>query len=167
MKRARHWLVMVFIYTLVATCVFGYKEATKEKSDSFDVVVLGGTSSGVIAAVQAAKMGKSVVLIEQGRHLGGLSSGGLGATDIGNKKAIGGMARDFYRRVYLHYLKDDSWVYEKHQNYRSTGERWRGKPKSWDEEKTWWMFEPHVAEKIFRDMIREANVPVVYGERLD
>lgn len=104
-------------------------------------------------------MGKSVILIEQGRHLGGLTTGGLGATDIGNKAAIGGMAKDFYHRVYLHYTKDDSWVYQQRQQYEGG--------KKWDAEKTWWMFEPHVAEAIFDDMIRQAKVPVLYGQRLD
>ena len=65
----------------------------------FDVVVYGGTSAGVIAAVQAARMGKSVVIVGPDQHLGGLSSGGLGWTDIGNKAVIGGIARDFYQRV--------------------------------------------------------------------
>ncbi len=65
----------------------------------YDVVVYGGTSGGVVAAVQAARMGKSVLLIEPGRHLGGLTAGGLGATDIGNKAAIGGLSRDFYRKL--------------------------------------------------------------------
>ena len=68
-------------------------------TDRYDVVVYGGTSGGVVAAVKAARMGKSVVLIEPSKHLGGLSSGGLGATDIGNKQAIGGMSREFYRRL--------------------------------------------------------------------
>ena len=62
-------------------------------------MVYGGTSAGVAAAVQAAQMGKSVVLIGPDNHLGGLTSGGLGSTDIGNKEAIGGMAREFYHRV--------------------------------------------------------------------
>ena len=109
---------------------------------SYDVLVYGGTSGGVIAAVQVARLGKSVLLIEPGRHLGGLSSGGLGATDIGNKAAIGGVAREFYGRIYDHYHEDGT-----------TG--------------TMWTFEPGVAEKVFNDMVHEAKVPVVFGERLD
>jgi len=104
----------------------------------YDVVVYGGTSGGVIAAVKAARLGRSVVLIEPGKHLGGLSAGGLGATDIGNKGAIGGLAREFYRRLGQHYGKDEAWT-----------------------------FEPHVAEALFEELVREANVPVVRGERLD
>lgn len=107
-------------------------------SRAFDVVIYGGTSAGVAAAVQAARMGKSVIVIEPGRHLGGLTAGGLGATDIGNKRAIGGIAREFYRRVGEHY----------------------GVPEAWT-------FEPHVAENTFVAMLADAAVPVALGERLD
>jgi len=148
-----------FLVILSAAFQCGCAAVTSQPPSQYDVVVYGGTSGGIIAAVQAARMGKSVILIEQGRHLGGLTTGGLGATDIGNKAAIGGMAKDFYHRVYLHYTKDDSWVYQQRQQYEGG--------KKWDAEKTWWMFEPHVAEAIFDDMIRQAKVPVLYGQRLD
>src|SRR3982750_343320 len=88
---------------------------------AYDVVVYGGTSGGIIAAVQAARLGKTVVLVEPGKHLGGLTSGGLGATDIGNKAAIGGIAREFYRRVRRHYDPDASWVYEKRSEFKGRG----------------------------------------------
>src|SRR3954447_19013670 len=73
-----------------------------------DVVVYGGTAAGVIAAVQASKMGKSVVLVCPDKHLGGLSSGGLGFTDTGNKAVIGGLSREFYHRVWKHYDRPDA-----------------------------------------------------------
>ncbi|MFH1070843.1 MAG: FAD-dependent oxidoreductase [Candidatus Glassbacteria bacterium] len=128
--------------------------------DSYDVVIYGGTSAGVIAAVQTIGLGKTVVLIEPGRHLGGLSSGGLGATDIGNKGAIGGRSRDFYHRVALHYRSAEAWPYEKKEDYRSN----RGEDVDTEH---MWTFEPHVAEKIMNDLVREAGVTVVFGERLD
>ena len=102
-----------------------------------DVCVYGGTSAGVMAAYAAKKAGKSVMLIEPGQHLGGLSAGGLGATDIGNKFAITGLARDFYRRIGKHYGKLEQWT-----------------------------FEPHVAENLFGQYMKEANVPVLKGYRL-
>src|SRR5262245_1408213 len=68
-----------------------------------DICIYGGTASGVAAAMQATRMGKTAVIAEFGYHLGGMTSGGLGATDIGNKKAIGGIAREFYHRIALHY----------------------------------------------------------------
>src|SRR5687768_8312444 len=76
-----------------------------------DVCVYGGTAGGVAAAVQAAREGHSVALLEFGGHLGGMTSGGLGQTDIGNKAAIGGISREFYERVGRHYKKEISWTF--------------------------------------------------------
>ncbi len=135
----------------------GQAPAVKESS-SYDIVVYGGTSGGVVAAIQAAKMHKTVLLIEPGKHLGGLTSGGLGATDIGNKGAIGGISRDFYRRIARHYARDDAWTQQKRADYKSS----RQQPN----EDTMWTFEPKVAEKVYHDMVREAGVPILFGERL-
>src|SRR4051812_30799546 len=77
---------------------------------NYDIVVYGGTASGVAAAVQAARMGRTVVVVEPGRHVGGLTSGGLGYTDSGNKAVIGGIAREFYQRVKKHYDDPGAWV---------------------------------------------------------
>lgn len=104
---------------------------------AYDVCVYGGTSAGVMAAYTAKKMGKSVILIEPGKHLGGLSSGGLGYTDIGNKYVVTGLAKDFYRKVGSHYGKFEQWI-----------------------------FEPHVAEDIFNTYINRAKVDVWYNFRL-
>src|SRR4051812_10743648 len=113
--------------------VFPASAAEKE----FDVVVYGGTSGGVAAAVQAARMGKSVVLIEPGKHLGGLPAGGLGATDIGNKKAIGGVPREFYQRIKTHYEAESAWTREKRPAFKGRGHD--------PAEDAGWTFEPHVA----------------------
>lgn len=127
-----------------------------------DICIYGGTASGVAAAVQAARMGQSVVLIEPTRRLGGLTTGGLGQTDIGNKQAIGGIAREFYQRVRAHYANDAAWKWETRQQYQDGGQT-RTAPN----EDAMWTFEPSVALKILNDFIREAKVSVVYGERLD
>lgn len=108
-----------------------------QSAQTYDVCVYGGTSAGVMSAVAAKRAGKSVVLIEPGQHLGGLSAGGLGATDIGNKFAITGLARDFYRRIGQHYGKFEQWT-----------------------------FEPHVAEQLFGQYITEAKVRVLLNHRL-
>ncbi|MDO6429212.1 FAD-dependent oxidoreductase [Flavitalea sp. BT771] len=115
---------------IFSICLTGHAFAQTD----YDICVYGGTSAGVIAAYTAARMHKSVLLVEPGRHLGGLSSGGLGYTDIGNKYAIAGLSLDFYRRVGRHYGKFEQWI-----------------------------FEPHVAEDIFKQYIREGNVKVLYG----
>ena len=126
----------------------------------YDVIIYGGTSAGVAAAVQTARMGKSVLLIEPGSHLGGLSSAGLGMTDIGNKNVIGGLAREFYQRVYQYYSEPENWVQQSYDDYLE-------RKNDWDEGKMWWRFEPHVAELIFRAMVEENQVEVIFNERLD
>src|ERR687898_555518 len=70
-----------------------------------EVVVYGGTASGVIAAVAAAREDRTVILLEPGKHAGGMVSGGLGATDVGNRGAIGGYSREFFERVRKHYTR--------------------------------------------------------------
>ncbi len=122
-----------------------------------DLVIYGGTSSGVAAAIQAVRMGKSVIVIEPGEHLGGLTSGGLGWTDSGNKDVVGGISREFYQRVKRHYDRPSAWKHEKPEQYR------RYRPG----DDAMWTFEPHVAEKIYRGWLAELGVPVVYGQRLD
>lgn len=144
----------LLLTSLLATDLFAAPRET-----SHDIVVYGGTAAGVTAAVQAAEMGKSVVLIEPGKHIGGLTSGGLGATDIGNKAAIGGLSREFYRRVARYYANDAAWKWQKRGQYRSRRQR--------GNEKEMWTFEPHVAEKILRKMLAEKSIDVVFQERLD
>ncbi|OWK36688.1 FAD-dependent oxidoreductase [Fimbriiglobus ruber] len=145
--------------TLIALAVLVAGSTVSAADREYAVVVYGGTSGGVSAAVQAARMGKTVVLIEPGKHLGGLTSGGLGATDIGNKKAIGGLAREFYRRIKTYYAADAVWTREPRAAYKGGGHD--------SAEDTAWTFEPHVAEKVYNDLLKEHNVPVVFGQRLD
>src|SRR6266542_989890 len=95
---------LVIFLTLAAAQADGHEH---------DLVIYGGTSGGISAAVQAVRLGKSVVLIEPSKHLGGLTTGGLGATDIGNKAAIGGLAHEFYQRIKKHYEDEANWKQEK------------------------------------------------------
>ena len=123
---------------------------------TYDVVVYGGTSAGIIAAVQAKRMGKSVVVVAPEKHLGGLSAGGLGFTDTGDKSVIGGLSREFYRRVWSHYDDPASWKWQKREEYGNKGQ---GTPAMDGEQRTMWIFEPHVAEKVFEDLVREYQNP--------
>lgn len=132
-------------------------------SHDYDVVVYGGTSAGVIAAVQAKKMGKTTIIVGPDRHLGGLSSGGLGWTDTGDKSVIGGLAREFYHRVWQHYQKPEAWTFQKREEY---GGRGQGTPAIDGAQRTMWIFEPHVAEKVFEDLVREHAIPVHRDEWL-
>jgi hypothetical protein len=132
-----------------------------------DVCVYGGTAGGVAAAVQVTRMGKSAILIEPSRHLGGLSSGGLGATDIGNKAAIGGIAREFYHRIAQHYSRDSAWLFETRQEYFARKGSSQSQAADLDSANaTMWTFEPHVAEATFGTMLRESGVRVLLGENL-
>ncbi|MEO2047417.1 MAG: FAD-dependent oxidoreductase [Pirellulales bacterium] len=129
----------------------------------FDIVVYGGTSAGVTAAIQAKRMGRSVVLIEPGQHLGGLTSGGLGATDIGNKRVIGGLSRTFYRNLGTYYSHNSAWTQGTLQDLRA---HYRNRMENTDQPEIW-VFEPHVAERVFAQMLSRAKVPVMLNTRLD
>ena len=131
------------------------------QGQQYDVVVYGGTSAAVTAAVEVARMGKSVVIISPDHHLGGMSANGLGWTDIGDRDSIGGLSREFYNRVYSHYLDSSAWTTQTRQNYINNS--------SLDPDTARQMmftFEPKVTKQIFTDLVTEANVPVVAG-RLD
>lgn len=106
---------------------------------SYDIVIYGGTAAAITAAVQAKIMGKSTVVIEQGQRIGGLTSGGLGDTDVGMTQAIGGLSLEFYKRVARKYSQDDAR----------------------------WLFEPKVALEVLHDLVREHDIEVIYGERID
>lgn len=129
-----------------------------------DIVIYGGTSAAVIAAVQAKKMDKSVVIVSPEKHLGGLSSGGLGFTDTGNKAVIGGLARDFYHRIWKHYQQEDAWRWQKREQYGNKGQ---GTPAIDGEQRTMWIFEPHAAEQVFEDYVAEFKLTVHRDEWLD
>ncbi|MEM9827498.1 MAG: FAD-dependent oxidoreductase [Planctomycetota bacterium] len=135
------------------------------QATSHDVVIYGGTAAAVTAAIQTRRMGKSVLVVSPDKHLGGLSSGGLGWTDSGKKQAIGGLAREFYRQVWQHYEgSDDAWPFQRRQAY---GKRSQGDPSDLPGAKTMWVFEPHVAEAIFDRWVREHDLQVIRQSRLD
>lgn len=155
MRKLNLYIILLFILSISILC-------DKNNIHDYDIVIYGGTSAGVIAAVQAARMNKSVIIIEPDTRLGGLSSGGLGATDIGNKNVIGGLSREFYTRIDRKYLNPKAWKWQKKEEYKS------GKLSKTDEkETTMWTFEPKIALEIFNDLIKENNIPVMYKERLE
>jgi len=129
----------------------------------YDLVIYGGSSSGISAALQASRMGKTVVLIEPTNRIGGLTTGGLGQTDIGNKQAIGGIAREFYQNIKKYYQKKENWKWQKKEEYKDGGQT-----KTDINEDAMWTFEPSVALKIFQQMIAsEKNITLVYNQRLN
>ena len=131
---------------------------------SADLIVYGGTSAAVTAAVEAVQSGKTVLVVSPDKHLGGLSSGGLGYTDTGNKSTIGGLSREFYHRVWQHYNHSAAWNWQKQSEYGNKGQ---GTVAMDGENRTMWIFEPHVAEKVFENFIKENKITVLRDEWLD
>ncbi len=141
--------------------------ALKAQVVEADLCIFGGTSGGIAAAVQAARMGKTAVIVNPTKYLGGLTTGGLGATDIGNKAAIGGISRDYYHRLAQHYAKDASWTLETAPDYfakRRGGQA--GASSLGGADATMWTFEPRVAEKVYFQLLAESKTPVYLEQRL-
>jgi hypothetical protein len=141
--------------------LFAVPANTQTANQQYDLVIYGGTAAAVTAAVQAKLMGKTVVIVSPDKHLGGLSSGGLGFTDTGNKAVIGGLARDFYHRIWEKYNRPETWQWEKREQYGNKGQ---GTPAIDGEQRTMWIFEPHIAEQVFEDIIKEYKI-LVYRDQ--
>ena len=151
----------------ILTLIFGVGMTScgeGENENSADIIIYGGTSAAIIAAVEAAQNGNTVIVVSPDTHLGGLTSGGLGYTDTGDKSVIGGLARDFYHRLYQHYTSDEAWVWEERSDYGNKGQ---GTPAIDGQNRTMWIFEPHVAEQVYEDLIEEYNIRVDRDEWLN
>jgi len=156
--RIKNWLILFFLGGSVAC------SSSQKSDDATDVVIYGGTSAAITAAVQAKRMGKTVLVISPDIHLGGLTSGGLGFTDTGKKEVIGGISREFYQKVYDHYQSEEAWQWQDRSEYGNKGQ---GTPAIDGDARTMWIFEPHVAEKVFEDMVKENDIEVLRDEWLD
>lgn len=158
-KMKLNLVIFLFLYT-------GANLTAQPVREQFEVVVYGATSAGITAAVAAKKSGASVILLSPEKHIGGLTTSGLGYTDIGNQRqqvTIGGLTRDFFHRIRVYYQNPTAWRYQtftayknnvSHSNYRIS-------------DSLMWTFEPHVAEKVFNDLLRENKVPLKVNEWLD
>jgi hypothetical protein len=147
----------IAIVTLLLTTVLPAREV-------HDVVVYGGTSAAITTAIQAKALGKTVIVVSPDVHLGGLTSGGLGFTDSGDKSVIGGLSREFYHRVWSHYQKPQAWQWQKRAEF---GNRGQGSRAIDDDTRTMWVFEPKVAESIFEAWVAEHGLRIVRAEWLD
>ncbi|SFS70106.1 FAD dependent oxidoreductase [Porphyromonadaceae bacterium NLAE-zl-C104] len=132
------------------------------QNKKYDVVIYGGTSAGIASAIQTSRMGKSVVIIEPTHRLGGLTTGGLGQTDIGNKHVIGGISREFYQNIRKHYDDPKSWKWQDRNAYMDEGQTRTEKG-----EDAMWTFEPSAALKVYHQMLSKEKIDIVYGERLN
>lgn len=126
------------VVTLIAAVLAGSVLPARAVDVDRDVVIYGGTAAGVMAGVAAARHGASALILEPGKHVGGMVSGGLGNTDVKRQEnLIEGLALEFYKRVGAHYEKPVSWLCE-----------------------------PHVAENTLKAMLKEAGVEVRFGQTL-
>jgi thioredoxin reductase len=149
--------IQVIILTLIFSTLIQFN--AKSQNIEYDIVIYGGTSAGISAAIQASRMGKSVVLIEPTNRIGGLTTGGLGATDIGNKQVIGGISREFYQNIKKYYDKPENWKWQKKKDYSQS--------RNQSGEDAMWTFEPSAALKVYKQMMGVENIDLVYEERLN
>jgi hypothetical protein len=158
--------MLVLILCTISLSFPSFKTSSSIKANvrTADVIIYGATSAAITAAVQIKKMGKSVIIVSPDSHLGGLSSGGLGFTDTGNKEVIGGLSREFYQRLYAHYQDPEAWNWQKKEEYGNKGQ---GTPAIDGANRTMWIFEPHAAEKVFEDFVKEYKLAVFRNEWLD
>ncbi len=153
---------------LVSIClvltVISMTRSAKAEMPAYDMVIYGGTSAAISAAVQATRMDKSVVVVCPEKRIGGLSSNGLGWTDSGNNAVVGGLAREFYQRIWKYYQSEDAWRWQLREEYGNRGQYGLAIE---EELETMWIFEPHVAEKVFEDWVKEYDIPIFRDEWLD
>ena len=167
MKKKKTITLSLLLNSLfLSICLFSCKQKTDINKSPYtaDIIIYGGTSAAITAAVEAKNSGKSVIIVSPDIHLGGLSSGGLGFTDTGDKSVIGGLAREFYHRIWQHYTTEDAWPWQAKNEYGNKGQ---GTPAIDGENRTMWIFEPHVAEKVFNDLIKENKIRVDRNEWLN
>ncbi len=146
-------------FILVAISISCQQEENKV---DYDICIYGATSGGIAAAIQATRMGKSVILLEPNQHIGGLTTGGLGQTDIGNKQAIGGISREFYQNIKAYYAKPENWATQSPEEYIDGGQTRTKKG-----EDAMWTFEPSAALEVYEQMIAENNIKLEKGKRLN
>jgi len=157
-------IVISFCFSLLLLAGCNSTAEVPQNQKTADVIVYGGTSAAITSAVQVAKMGKSVIIVSPDIHLGGLTSGGLAWTDSGKKQAIGGLARECYHRVWKQYQEEAPWKWQSKASYGNAGQ---GTPEVDGDKPTQWRFEPHIAERVFEELVTDNNITVYKDEWLD
>lgn len=154
------YFILLFLFAGV------FMSFTNKNEPEYDVVVYGETASGVMAAIQSARMGKKVILISKNNHVGGMATSGLTATDMNRNTLVGGVAKEFYSNIYQYYLKPEAWRNQDRDSYmESTLKRtYTGRNEKLGIQ---WVYESHVAENIMLSMLKKENVEILFNERLD
>ena len=137
---------------------------SQAKVQEADVVIYGGTSAAITAAIQVKRLGRSVLVVSPDQRVGGMTSNGLGWINTGKKELIGGIAREFYHRIWRHYQSPDAWKWE---NFEEFGNWGQGTQAVDGDRRTMWVFEPKVAREIFDSWIVENEIKVFQDEWLD
>jgi len=156
--KALHALSILFLL-LFFSCTNAGSPAADE---STDIVIYGASSAGIAAAIQAQRMGKTVALLEPSSRIGGLTTGGLGQTDIGNKQAVGGISREFYQGIKKYYDDPSHWKFQTKAEYKDGGQT-----QTKAGETAMWTFEPSAALSVYQDLLKQHNIEVIFNQKLD
>jgi len=154
--------LITFLF-LTCTILFSQQSNAQNKSSkkSYDIIIYSGTSAGITAAVQAARMNQTVLIIEPSNRLGGQTTGGLGQTDIGKKHTIGGISREFYQNIKKYYDNSENWKWQEKSDYKVSSRSHRS-----NHEDVMWTFEPSAALKVYHEMLKNEKISIVYKQRL-
>lgn len=133
---------------------------------STDVCIYGESAAGVMAAIQSARLGKKTVLISKNTHVGGLATSGLTATDINRQDQVGGIAAEFYGRIWDYYIQPEVWRNQTREEFMESSRKRTFSGKN-DDRQIQWVYESGVAERIMKDMLAEAGVKIIYNAPLD
>ncbi|WP_372947065.1 FAD-dependent oxidoreductase [Mariniphaga sp.] len=158
MLSIKNFLGIILTLIFFSTIQFDAKSQTLE----YDIVIYGGTSAGIASAIQSSRMGKSVLVVEPSSRIGGLTTGGLGQTDIGNKQAIGGISREFYQNIKKYYDNPANWKWQTSSDYRDGGQT-----RTAEGEDAMWTFEPSTALKVYEEMMAPEKIDVVYKQQIN
>ncbi len=157
--KAFHALPILFLFFLFSCTNAGGPAADGEPTD---IVIYGASSAGIAAAIQAQRMGKTVTLLEPSARIGGLTTGGLGQTDIGNKQAIGGISREFYEGIKSYYDDPSHWTFQTKAEYKDGGQT-----QTKEGETAMWTFEPSAALSVYENMLKQQGITVIFNQQLD
>lgn len=149
------------LFGCLALLFAGADNARGAQTTQVDICIYGGTSGALAAAVQAKRMNKSVVVVSPDKFLGGMTSGGLGFTDIGDDRILGGLSHDFFHRIYEYYQKDSSWSLQPRSSFSNHGQ---GGPAINLKARTMSVFEPKAAAAVFDDWVRENQFRVIHAK---
>ncbi|MBR4851383.1 MAG: FAD-dependent oxidoreductase, partial [Tidjanibacter sp.] len=148
---------------MIALCATVVAQGATIKTD---VCIYGESASGVVAAIQSARLGKKTVLVSKNSHVGGLATSGLTATDINRQDQVGGIAAEFYGRIWDYYIQPEVWRNQTREEFMESSKKRTFTGKN-DDRQIQWVYESGIAEKIMKQMLAEAGVEVVYDAPLN